>query len=208
MSKRVKEQYRQNAWCQRVTLVHLGWGIDHTSHFWDHPLGSPVVIVWKVVDQHLFMNIITSNFTARTIRKFWCDRSMRVDHTGRYWHHPSTSLACNSVKSGGPTSVSQHNPQQISWLEPDMTFGVIIRAWERKSSPCFLPKTKGPNLPPHLSETKITSTRLVVPVTSALQVDSCLLEMFVRHRSTHRSGKCIYWQAKHDKFGILNVGLR
>jgi hypothetical protein len=34
------------------------------------------------------------------------------------------------VESGGPTSVSEHNPQQsISQLEPDGKFGVIGASW-------------------------------------------------------------------------------
>ena len=31
---------------------------------------------------------------------------------------------CNSVKSGGPTSISQHNPPATSRLEADGNFGV------------------------------------------------------------------------------------
>ena len=38
-----------------------------------HPSSSPVVIVWKVVGQHLFLIIILNNFTAGTKRKVWCD---------------------------------------------------------------------------------------------------------------------------------------
>ena len=39
---------------------------------------SPAVIVRKVVDHHLFLNIIPSNFTARTERKVWCDRTITM----------------------------------------------------------------------------------------------------------------------------------
>ena len=35
-------------------------------------------MVWKVVGQHLVLNIIPNNFTARTRRKFWCDRGISL----------------------------------------------------------------------------------------------------------------------------------
>jgi hypothetical protein len=39
------------------------------------------------------------------------------------------------VKNGGPTSISQHNPSTISWLEPDGKFGVIeARAREQEKT--------------------------------------------------------------------------
>ena len=57
---------------------HVGWGVDHTGQFRHHTLTSPAVIVWKVVDQHLFLNIIPINFMAGTGRKVWCDRDMRA----------------------------------------------------------------------------------------------------------------------------------
>ena len=34
---------------------------------------SVTIIVWRVVEQHLFLNIIPGNFTARRWRKIWCD---------------------------------------------------------------------------------------------------------------------------------------
>ena len=49
---------------------------DHTGQFWYHPSASPVVIVLKVVGQHLFLNVIPNNFTARTEWNIWCDRGM------------------------------------------------------------------------------------------------------------------------------------
>ena len=34
-----------------------------------------------------------------------------ADQTGQLWHHSShISGGCNSVKSGGPISIPQHNP--------------------------------------------------------------------------------------------------
>ena len=52
---------------------------------------SSDVIVWKVADQHLFLNTIPNNFTARTGRKVWCDRWS----WGRQPYMPSSSLECN-----------------------------------------------------------------------------------------------------------------
>ena len=54
------------------------WGADHTGQYWHHPSASPAVIMWKVVGQHLFLNIVPNNFTARTEREVWCDRGMRT----------------------------------------------------------------------------------------------------------------------------------
>jgi hypothetical protein len=41
-----------------------------------HPSTSSAVIVWTVVDKHLFLNIIPINFLAEIGRKVWCDRDM------------------------------------------------------------------------------------------------------------------------------------
>jgi hypothetical protein len=43
---------------------------------WQHPSSSLVEIVWKVMGQHLFLNLIPNNFTTRTGRKVWSDPSM------------------------------------------------------------------------------------------------------------------------------------
>ena len=42
-----------------------------------HLSASLAVIVWKVADQHLFLNIIPSNFTVGTRWKVCCDKGMR-----------------------------------------------------------------------------------------------------------------------------------
>ena len=62
-------------------IVHWDWGVDHTIHLWHHPPTSRTVIVWKVVDQHLFFNTIPDNFTpgiwrangawGTTHKQFW-----------------------------------------------------------------------------------------------------------------------------------------
>ena len=47
-------------------------------------------------------------------------RSEGADHIGHYWHHPPTAPAVSSVRSGEPTSISRHNPQQFhgwNWTE-------------------------------------------------------------------------------------------
>ena len=59
-----------------------GWGADHTDQFRHRPLASPAVIVRKVVGQHLFLNIIPSNFTVGSGRKVWCDRGMSLKNYG------------------------------------------------------------------------------------------------------------------------------
>ena len=81
-------------------------------------LASLDVIVSKAVGQHLLMNIIPNNFTVNTRQKISCDWGMRIwSHRPVSFQTPSISICdCNSVKSGGPTSISEHNPQQChSW---------------------------------------------------------------------------------------------
>jgi hypothetical protein len=38
-------------------------GANHTNHIWHHPSTYLTVIVWKMMGQHLFLNIIPDNFT-------------------------------------------------------------------------------------------------------------------------------------------------
>ena len=49
-----------------------------TGQFRHHPSASPAVKVRKMVGYHLFLNIIPSNFMARTERKVWCDRGINM----------------------------------------------------------------------------------------------------------------------------------
>ena len=85
---------------------------------------SDYVIVWKMMDQHLFMNIIPNNFTAETGRGVWCDWGMRPDSTPNSrcaLNDPGASSntiyqhlwLCNRMKNDGPTSIYEHNPQQF-----------------------------------------------------------------------------------------------
>ena len=100
-----------------VGVIGAYEGADHTGQLWHHPSTSPAVIVWKRVGQHLFLNKISTSFMARTGRKCWCDRGIWGG-----WSHwlvltPSISISgCNSVKIGGATSISQHNPQQNNFM--------------------------------------------------------------------------------------------
>jgi len=47
-----------------------------------------------------------------------------TNHTSRFQHLPSASPTINCVNNGAPTSISEHNPQQLSWLRPNEKFGV------------------------------------------------------------------------------------
>ena len=62
-----------NKWGKPTTSYNWGsWGADRTSHFWHHMSPSPVVIMWKVVGQHLILNIIPNNFTVGIRREVCC----------------------------------------------------------------------------------------------------------------------------------------
>jgi hypothetical protein len=65
--------------------MYCSWGVEHTGEFRHHMSASPIVIEWKVVAQHLFLNIFLSNFTTGTGHKFWYDRSMSP-HPHRQTH--------------------------------------------------------------------------------------------------------------------------
>ena len=62
-------------------VLAIVWGADHIGKFLHHPSVSTLIIVWKVVGQHLFMNIIPNNFTVGTERKVWCDQGMSLRST-------------------------------------------------------------------------------------------------------------------------------
>ena len=58
------------------------WWFDHTNQFKHHPSSSSAVVV---VGQHLFLNIIPNNFTARTGWKVWCGRGPSHAGVGNWW---------------------------------------------------------------------------------------------------------------------------
>ena len=58
---------------------HIGaWEAYRIDRFIQCSLTSPAVIVWKVVDQHLFLNTIPNNFTIGIGQKCWCDRAVSL----------------------------------------------------------------------------------------------------------------------------------
>ena len=63
-------------WKNAYAYADAGWEADESGQFRHHLSASPAVIVRKIVGHHLFLNIIPSNFTARTELKVWCDRGM------------------------------------------------------------------------------------------------------------------------------------
>jgi len=65
----------------------LSWGVDHNGHLWHHLSTSLAAIVWKVVGQHLFLNIFPRNFTARTKQRVWCHWGMSVTWYFSYGLH-------------------------------------------------------------------------------------------------------------------------
>ena len=66
------------AWASTSSCCAVGFRpVDtrgyHTGQFRHHPSAYPTIIVWKVVGQHLILNIIPNKFTFRTRHKVWCD---------------------------------------------------------------------------------------------------------------------------------------
>ena len=62
-----------DGWCYK-------WPVWLTPQLWYHPLASPNVIEWKVVGQHLFLNIIPNNLMVETGQFFWYDQGMTRDY--------------------------------------------------------------------------------------------------------------------------------
>jgi hypothetical protein len=72
---------KMNRWPRiKKGLLHeeCAWVRGWSHQFISNPLASPVVIVWKVMDHHLFLNIIPNNFMTQTGHKVRCDRTMNV----------------------------------------------------------------------------------------------------------------------------------
>ena len=57
-----------------LVLLLITEGLITPARFLHHPSASPAVTMWKVVGQHLFLNIIPNDFIARTGWKVCCDR--------------------------------------------------------------------------------------------------------------------------------------
>ena len=99
------------------------WGAYHTGQFEHHPSASSAVIVWKVVGQHLFLNIVPNNYTARTGRKVWCDRGMSLSttalnrhgytHTYTEIHIHTRMLSAHQSTTASPRTVP---PTTSQWL--------------------------------------------------------------------------------------------
>ena len=100
---------------------------------WSHPLLalSPAVIVWKAVGQHLFLNIIPSNFTARTGQNVWCDR--RGDHSvskSNWLHLDIFRIFCIDLR-------------YILWM-PLSRSVVLLKSWTLTG---YLPNSTGSSVP-------------------------------------------------------------
>lgn len=86
------------------------------------PSGSDLSVQLNSTPLHYFAD---SNRELRNLDIGGCNW-VRGWYTSLFWHHPSASPDVIHVESGGPTSVSEHNPQQlISQLEPD---GKLVRS--------------------------------------------------------------------------------
>lgn len=44
-----------------VWWISFGWEAHYTNHFWHHTLTSPALIVWILMGQHIFLNIIPTH---------------------------------------------------------------------------------------------------------------------------------------------------
>jgi hypothetical protein len=68
---------KNNYGATKLGHVPNPWGVDYTHHYWQCLLASPSVRVWKMMGEHLYINIPPNNVTAGTGRKRWCDQGMR-----------------------------------------------------------------------------------------------------------------------------------
>ena len=86
---------------QGLSASYVKWPsrADHIGRFQHHPSASPaIIIMWKVVGQHLFLNLIPGNFIAGTKQKVWCDRGMTGRSHGAVLTPSVGTSDCNSGK--------------------------------------------------------------------------------------------------------------
>ena len=105
------------------------WGADHTKHFWYHLLASPALIVWKVVGQHLFLNIIPSEFTAGTRWKFWCDWHMNPQYISQLWWTGMSKQAAWSAQNHGWFSSGLSFHDYLCWIPRFWSCPSSLQSW-------------------------------------------------------------------------------
>lgn len=131
LSKFYMKKYKKKTWSS--------WrGVDPTNHSWHHLLASLTVIVWKMMDQNLYLNIIPSDFMAGIERKGWCDQELSLGHGLRNWSrtHNLTRMTTTTWHLS-----FQEETNKTKWLHRGwgssasnkMVSHVNLRVWNRTS---------------------------------------------------------------------------